>query len=193
MKAKMISMSACFAFWWLFLAIVYGCNGLARPPDPPLHQAAFSGNMAVVRKLLDEGASPNLENYHGDTALHSALRGEHYDVAELLISRGADVNWPDRHGSRGAETFSRSQGYEQMQWLLKNGLDRSFRFKNGENELFRAVQVDDERMVGILLDGGFDPEAKNAAGRTPLDVARELGHRDVARRLRESRNVSSSR
>lgn len=168
------------------LPALIGCNGLARPPDPPLHQAAYLGNLEVVRKLLDEGVSPNLGNHFGDTALHSALRGAHYDVAGFLLSRGADVNQPDRLGTRGAETFSRSRGYVQIQWLLDHGLDRSFRFFNGENELFRAAQVDDVKMVDILLDGGFDPWAKNEVGKTPLDVAQERGHSEVARRLRQS-------
>ncbi|KAF5342141.1 hypothetical protein D9611_002035 [Ephemerocybe angulata] len=53
---------------------------------------------ALIRELLESGASINHQNRWGSTALHQAvLRGDTLGI-ELLMEYGADVNIPDGNG-----------------------------------------------------------------------------------------------
>jgi uncharacterized protein len=50
----------------------------------PLHEAAFNGDLALVRLLLDSGADRSLRNGEGETALDIALKHGRQEVAGLL-------------------------------------------------------------------------------------------------------------
>lgn len=57
-----------------------------------LMDAAFSGNVAIARELLKNGANPNLVNSKGGTALHSAVIAGNADMVNLLLKSSADPN-----------------------------------------------------------------------------------------------------
>ena len=66
-----------------------------RMPDgnygqPPLTLAASTGRTAVVRYLLDHGATANLPGF-SNPLIVACWKGEH-EVAKLLLERGADPN-----------------------------------------------------------------------------------------------------
>ena len=50
----------------------------------PLHEAAFNGDLPLVRLLLDSGADRTLRTGDGETALDIALKRQRSDVARLL-------------------------------------------------------------------------------------------------------------
>jgi|GEM_PF-2163037 ankyrin repeat protein len=64
------------------------------PPDAssPLVNASVSGDIEVVRDLIDKGADVNGRDVRGNFPLYAAVVGDHADVVELLIKRGANVN-----------------------------------------------------------------------------------------------------
>jgi ankyrin repeat protein len=61
----------------------------------PLHEAAFGGDVEIVRMLLDAGADPNVrsgrtdDGASGRNAIDFARDQHHADVVELLRARGA--------------------------------------------------------------------------------------------------------
>lgn len=57
----------------------------------PLHDAAKEGDIALINKLLDEGADVNKPSFIA-TPLYFAVESGHLDAAAVLIQRGADVN-----------------------------------------------------------------------------------------------------
>ena len=54
-----------------------------------------SGNLAAVKKFLDQGGNVNLQDEPGMTPLHHAVnadwKGSHLEMTKLLIDRGANV------------------------------------------------------------------------------------------------------
>ena len=66
-------------------------GGLRGPGgSTPLMYAVLYGDLAIVRRLLDAGADPNVRNDAGATALMWAV--DDLDKTRLLIERGANVN-----------------------------------------------------------------------------------------------------
>ncbi|KAJ3033173.1 hypothetical protein HDV00_006670 [Rhizophlyctis rosea] len=83
----------------------------------PIVEAAYDGDIALVRFLLEEGADGRVDD---DDALLEACRHNHNDVAALLLSHGADVHCQDGACLVGAA----KQGYLQVVWtLMKAGAD----------------------------------------------------------------------
>ena len=58
-----------------------------------LHSASKSGNVELVRLLIQEGADVNAQDEDGESPLHGAMaRGDNYNVARTLIENGADLS-----------------------------------------------------------------------------------------------------
>ena len=64
----------------------------------PLMYAARQGSLETARMLVDRGASLNLTDPDGSTALLLAIINGHYDTAVLLVEKGADPNIADASG-----------------------------------------------------------------------------------------------
>lgn len=63
-----------------------------EPSDEPLHDAAYAGNIAEVRRLLEQGYDVNLKDRAQATPLHYAASGGHLELADMLLNLGANVN-----------------------------------------------------------------------------------------------------
>ena len=59
---------------------------------PSIHEAAWTGNIKLIKQLIDSDIDVNVKRNRGETPLHIAARFSRYEVAKLLISNGADVN-----------------------------------------------------------------------------------------------------
>jgi RNA polymerase sigma factor (sigma-70 family) len=129
----------------------------------PLALAAHFGHLDVMRLLIDRGADVNRVATHrlAVTPLHAALFGRQVDAALLLIERGADVTL-----ARGGS------GWKRAGWTA----------------LHYAAGMGFNTLVQPLLERGADPTRADEEGKTPLDVAIDANHSDIATVLR-SRGV----
>lgn len=58
----------------------------------PLHRAAYSGHIDVVRELVAKGADVHAVTVDGWTPLHSACKWNNTKVASFLLQHDADIN-----------------------------------------------------------------------------------------------------
>jgi len=85
-----------------------------------LHEAAKTGKIDKVRKLLKEGHLVNaLDSRFGLTPLHFAVRNGRVAVAQLLIENGASLTQPSTQGITPLDWFSEYLDPNQRNVLLR--------------------------------------------------------------------------
>ena len=82
-----------------------------------LNWAAWYNQPVAIRFLVAHGATVNLPNRTGFTALHHAAENGSRDAAAALLQAGADPDWPNGAGLRPVEV-ARARGQEQVAALL---------------------------------------------------------------------------
>lgn len=94
-----------------------------RPGWTALHYAAASGNVAIIRRLLDESAFIDAESPNRTTPLMMAARSGHHEAVRLLLDEGADVSLKNEAGLDAAG-FARAQGHGELARMLDGVLAR---------------------------------------------------------------------
>ena len=82
-----------------------------------LNWAAWYNRPLAIRFLVAHGATVNLPNRTGFTALHHAAENGSREAAAALLQAGADPEWPNAAGQRPLEV-ARARGQEQVAALL---------------------------------------------------------------------------
>ena len=143
---------------------VAGCAAFWEVPSAPLHTAAWQGDVAAIRKLVQNGADVNLADDAGATALYWAARGGHRmgphqcgveainrpEVIATLVELGANPNLQDRR----PKGFGRASGW---------------------TPLFVALHHQQFKSAAVLLEKGADPNIRSDQGMSAMDMARVQG------------------
>ncbi|SIO61328.1 Ankyrin repeat [Singulisphaera sp. GP187] len=184
-------------------------NATDREGSTPIALAVMFGGPAVLRLLLERGASPegrpdgvtkgetplirlagngtaSMVGWHKDPDVLARAWARDREMIGLLLDHGADVEARDQADGRTALMHAVEKGHEDIvRALLDAGAEVDARDeRNGRTALHWATQGGRAGAVELLIAAGADPLAADGDGLTPEAVARRAGHEALARVLR---------
>jgi ankyrin repeat protein len=171
----------------------------------PIADAAKIADARMVKMLLDAGAEPEGANSDGQTALMLAIKTGDVGVVDMLIKAGAKVNNVEKFHNQTplmwAASAPRNAG-ALVKLLLSKGADvkpralytdwpsqitseprAQYRPVGGLNALLYAARDGCSDCVDALLAAGADINIPTPEGVTPLMLALDNDHNDVAKLL----------
>ncbi len=177
----------------------------------PLHYAAYSGRLDIVKYFIDEEKiDVNIKDNGYWTPLHWASWGGHLDIAKYLVDKRANINAKGK-GSKIPLNVAIDQKHndvvkylEQAQLdlnkelliaakggdlnkvidLISKGANVNVKDNNDDTPLHLAVGYLD--VVKYLISKGANINAKCKAGKTTLDIATYQKRGDVVEYLKQT-------
>ena len=135
--------------------------------DSPLSRAAAKGRANMMQLLLEHDAKVNARDERDYTPLHYAAFYGHLDCIKLLLEHGADPNAKSEGGDTPADLAAYGGHSEVVKLLI--ALDEFE--KSGSTMLHATISHSHVGLAELLISEGFDVNAKNADGDTPLHRA----------------------
>ncbi len=122
---------------------------------PPLVLAAYHGQLAVVRGLLESKVDPGQRSPGGWSALMHAINQGHLEIATLLIKAGCDLNVREPEDGWSALALAAYHGnLEITKLLLERGADIRLRTAQGWTALTLAIHHSHEKVALALQKAG---------------------------------------
>ena len=171
----------------------------------PLAEAAKLADARMVKTLLDAGARPDTANQDGETPLMLAIKTGELPVVEMLIKAGANANVKETFHNQTALMYAAAapkNAGEMVQLLIAKGADvkpralysdwpsqitseprAQYRPVGGLTALQYATRGGCYDCVEALIGAGADVNVPTPEGVTPLMLALDNDHNDVAKLL----------
>ncbi|CAF2781869.1 unnamed protein product [Rotaria sp. Silwood2] len=149
--------------------------------------AAFYGNMAICRLLLEAGAQLFSRDNEGHNVLFYAIAGQAYNVAQYLIDAALTkfdneaqknfINNLDNTGETCLHEAVKIHSVSCIELLIKHNININIANKDGATALHRAVDLGHSDIVRLLIKHKAELNTKDTSGWTPLHVA--CAHNDI--------------
>lgn len=157
------------------LASLLFCGGVFA--NPALQQAAETGDVAALDKLLRAEVNVDTRMLDGSTALHWAVLHDQMEAVALLLESGADVEARNRNDVFPLYLAALNGSEKVVRLLLAAGADVNATLLNGETVLMVASRTGSTPVLELFLAHGAlvdsrDPEYQQTA----LMVAAREGH-----------------
>jgi ankyrin repeat protein len=142
----------------------------------PFHAAALNGHEAVVKVFFKSKIVVDLETERKETMVCKAAQGGHVDIVKLLLEAGAGVDEPSDLEATPLY-YAIDGGYAAtIETLLAHGaaihvaslLDSPT--KEPMTPLARAVDINQDIIVKVLLEAGADLMWTNSKGETIIQT-----------------------
>jgi ankyrin repeat protein len=161
----------------------------------PLGMATRLMLPGVVKLLVENGAKMNLERNNGQIGLHDAIfyaaqpglkHGYSPECLNYLLENGGNKNHRDNNGNLPVEYAAIEGVTMALKILWENNYDVTCTNYDGMTLLHRTVIRGYYENVKFLISKGFNPNAKDNYGHTPLFYAYRYGHQKIAALLKNN-------
>ncbi|KAH8826768.1 ankyrin repeat-containing domain protein [Flagelloscypha sp. PMI_526] len=161
--------------------VVHSLNAVWRDNGGPLHLACKNGNLEIAELLVAAGARIDLPaEPDKETPLCFACvkRLTNLNLISFLLDHQASIDGADSESSSPLGYACRAGNLSLAKLLLKRGANVNDHSHSRELPLYIACQERNLGLVELLLEYKADPNTK-CKDRTPIEIAYELGHRDI--------------
>ncbi len=172
-----------------------------------LTAAARQSNARLVKMLLDAGAKVDSANQDGETALMMAITGGDVSAVQALVNAGANVNTVEKFHNQTPLMYAAAanrNAAQMVKLLLSKGADvkpralytdwpsqvtseprTQYRSVGGLTALLYAARSGCYECVEDMIAAGADVNLPTPEGITPLMIALDNEHNDIAKLLME--------
>ena len=157
---------------------------LADAGATELHWAAHRDDVALVDRLIRQGANVNAANEYGVTPLVLACTNRNTAIVERLLAAKANPNVAQTNGVTPLMECARTGAAAAVASLLSHGaaIDAAHA-RSGQTALMWAATGEHPQVVKLLIGRGANVRARSKGGFTPLLFAARSGDEESARLL----------
>lgn len=155
----------------------------------PLMRAAASGNVTIIKLLVENGAKIGTRNNVGFTAFSCAASAGQIDSLKWFLDNGVSI-----HDSDYLMDAALGDHFEVTEFLIRRGAAVNAVNEYGETPLMGAVRRGNFNIAKLLLNNGAAAkidQQNRYDGRSALDEANRRGNRDMIILLRKHGAVES--
>ncbi len=149
-------------------------NGISG--STPLIGATKYNHPECVKRLLDQHANPNHQNYSGISALMLAAEQGYFECVKLLVQAGADLEL----APTGMRKFNNKFLSKSFIFTGQRALSMNL---CGQTALFCAAKEGRTDIVKYLLDRGANPRVQNHYGVSAIWIPAQKGMLEVVELL----------
>jgi ankyrin repeat protein len=162
----------------VLIALVFSAR--VHAADSPLLAAVKKSDFAAVQRLLQQGASVNVSEADGSTALHRAVESDDPEMTRLLLRAGADAKRANRYGMTPLHLAAVNGNGALVRELLDAGADPNAVLPEGETVLMTAARTGSAESIALLLERGAKVDARDRwYGESALMWAAAQNHGDA--------------
>lgn len=129
-------------------------------------------NSAIVRLLVESGASASSEGHHRTSILHLVSGRGDAELVKFLIDNGADVHHMQAEGLRAIHFAASSGNPQVIRYLIEAGAEVNEQVDGGMTALHYAAMNSTTLVACELMAAGADVNQPTWSGSLPIDFAR---------------------
>ncbi|XP_075896404.1 ankyrin repeat and SOCS box protein 9-like [Nelusetta ayraudi] len=148
----------------------------------PIHDAAFSGRVLALQRLIAQGSCVNLNTLDRVSPLHGACVQGHTGCAKLLVENGANVNSSTVDGQTPLSEACARGHVTCVSLLLQHGAD-PLGSSQSSSPIHRAAAAGHSECIEPLVQRGADVDQHIDRTGSPLHAACSNQHPAAARKL----------
>lgn len=182
MAAFEVAMQVGLALGHIFMTAIRAASAL--------HVAAASGNLLIVKRLIDVGCGADQKAASdGKTPLLLAAEHGNLEVVQELVARGVDIDYGASNGVTPLFVAAANGHLEVVRYLLKEITDVNKAASADDNitPLLAAATEGYADIVQELCESDADVNKAMSDGTTPLLVAATKGYVDIVEILLQRR------
>ena len=168
--------------------------GVREPEGNSLHIAAYYGNAACLKILIDRGGNVKLLDNNSETPLYYAAKHGHTECIKLLLESGIDIESRGWMQKRSALHWTALNGHSDSTGLLiAKGANVNAHDYRIHTPLHLAAWGGNVEVMKQLAGAGANLQMYNMNGETPLDILKAEHPKLYRKHLKEIKWIPAER
>lgn len=138
----------------------------------------------ATKKLIEAGINLEYKDKLDNSLLHIAVKNHDAKMVKILLDASLDINSKNKYFRTILLDAIIIKNEEITEFLLDNNADIYVKDILGNTGLHYSVYNNDIEMTYMLLEQGLLTIAKNLQNKTPIQIAQELGYKEITKLIR---------